>query len=130
MPLRHRSRISLYLSLFPLGTKQCNELDAMKAPLAKAGGRLWVCFSSFLLLFSLRTADWVNGDSGGGLKGWFSPRGQDVAFLWSCIGLVRPSSSVDLKQNKTKNDPVGRLVLQSVGGDSSMPGPIPVGGFR
>jgi hypothetical protein len=38
----------------------------------------------------------------GGLKRWFSPRGQDLAFLMSCIGLVRPSSSVDLKQNKTK----------------------------
>jgi hypothetical protein len=38
----------------------------------------------------------------GGLERWFSPRGQDLAFLLSCIGLVRPSSSADLKQNKTK----------------------------
>jgi hypothetical protein len=37
----------------------------------------------------------------GGLERWFIPRGQDLAFLLSCIGLVRPSSSVDLKQNKT-----------------------------
>jgi hypothetical protein len=38
----------------------------------------------------------------GGLERWFSPRGQDLALLLSCIGLVRPSSSADLKQNKTK----------------------------
>jgi hypothetical protein len=38
----------------------------------------------------------------GGLERWFSPRGQDLAFLLSCIGLVRPSSSADLKQNKSK----------------------------
>jgi hypothetical protein len=39
----------------------------------------------------------------GGLDRRFSPRGQDLAFLLSCIGLVRPSSSADLKQNKTKD---------------------------
>jgi hypothetical protein len=45
---------------------------------------------------------WGEGDSG--LERWFSPRGQDLAFLLSCIhvGLVRPSSSADLKQNKTR----------------------------
>jgi hypothetical protein len=41
----------------------------------------------------------------GGLKRWFSPRGQDLAFLMSCIGLAGPSSSVDLKQNKTNHPP-------------------------
>jgi hypothetical protein len=40
----------------------------------------------------------------GGLERWFSPRGQDLAFLLSCIGLVRPSSSADIKQNKTKQN--------------------------
>jgi hypothetical protein len=38
----------------------------------------------------------------GGLERWFSPQGQNFAFLLSCIGLVRPSSSADLKQNKKK----------------------------
>jgi hypothetical protein len=38
----------------------------------------------------------------GGLERWFSPRGQDLAFLLSCIGLVRPSSSADLKQKQNK----------------------------
>jgi hypothetical protein len=38
----------------------------------------------------------------GGLERWFSPRGQVLAFLLSCIGLVRPSSSADLKQNKAR----------------------------
>jgi hypothetical protein len=28
----------------------------------------------------------------GGLERWFSPRGQDLAFLLSRIGLVRPRS--------------------------------------
>jgi hypothetical protein len=45
-----------------------------------------------------------------GLKRWFSPRGQDLAFLLSCIGLVRPSSGVDLKQNKTNH--VDRYMLE------------------
>jgi hypothetical protein len=36
----------------------------------------------------------------GGLERWFSPRGRELAFLLSCIGLVRPPSSADLKQNK------------------------------
>jgi hypothetical protein len=47
----------------------------------------------------------------GGLERWFSPRGQDLAFLLSCIGLVRPSSSADLKQNKTKQNTVHTLCL-------------------
>jgi hypothetical protein len=38
----------------------------------------------------------------GDLERWFSPRGQDLAFLLSCIGLFRPSSSADLKQNKIR----------------------------
>jgi hypothetical protein len=38
----------------------------------------------------------------GGIERWFSPRGQDLAFLLSCIGLVRPSSSADLKQKQNK----------------------------
>jgi hypothetical protein len=37
---------------------------AIKAPLAKVGGRLSVCF----FFFSLRTADWGKGDSGGPRK--------------------------------------------------------------
>jgi hypothetical protein len=28
----------------------------------------------------------------GGLERWFSPRGQDLAFLLSRIGLIRPRS--------------------------------------
>jgi hypothetical protein len=39
----------------------------------------------------------------GGLERWFSPRGQDLAFILSCIGLVRPSSSA---QPKTKGPSV------------------------
>jgi hypothetical protein len=36
----------------------------------------------------------------GGLKRWFSPRGQDLVFLLSCIGLLGLRATFDLKQNK------------------------------
>jgi hypothetical protein len=37
----------------------------------------------------------------GGLERWFSPRGQDMAFLLSRIGLVRPRSEmIKIKSNQ------------------------------
>jgi hypothetical protein len=65
MPLRHHS-------------------DAIKAPLAKVGGRWCACFFSFF--FSFPCVRRIGGKvTLVGLKRWFSPRGQDLAFLMSCI---------------------------------------------
>jgi hypothetical protein len=44
--------------------KPCNELDAIKAPLAMTF--FCACFSPFF--FSLRMANWGKGDSGGAQK--------------------------------------------------------------
>jgi hypothetical protein len=39
----------------------------------------------------------------GGLERWFSPRGQDMAFLLSRIGQVRPRSEmIKIKSNQIK----------------------------
>jgi hypothetical protein len=48
----------------------------------------------------------------GGLERWFSPRGQDMAFLLSRIGLVRPRSEmIKIKSNQIwyacAGDPLG-----------------------
>jgi hypothetical protein len=48
----------------------------------------------------------------GGLNRWFIPRGQDLAFLLSCIGLLGLRAAFDLKQNKTKPQ-VARLRVDS-----------------
>jgi hypothetical protein len=53
------------LHLLLLGAKQCIELDAMKAPLAKVRGRLLVRFP---FSFSFCTADWGEGETGGPRK--------------------------------------------------------------
>jgi hypothetical protein len=56
-------------------------------------------FLLFLLLFPCVRR--IGGkETLGGLERWFSPRGQDLAFLLSRIGLVRPPIGYDLKQNK------------------------------
>jgi hypothetical protein len=68
-----------------------------------------LCAHNHSILFVVRISvpDRVGGKvTLGGLERWFSPRGQDLAFLLSCIGLVRPSSSADLKQNKNKQNRV------------------------
>jgi hypothetical protein len=82
--------------------ESCNELHRRHQGAARDdwGTVSCACFSFFLYFFSLRTADWGKGDSGGPQQVVHSTR-TGFGFSFVLHRPFRPSSSVDLKQNKT-----------------------------
>jgi hypothetical protein len=63
-------------------------IDAIKAPLATIGGRFLVRAFPFFSIFFPCVRRTGGKETLGGLNRWFIPRGQDLAFLLSCIGLL------------------------------------------